>query len=579
MDPVVALAQERFTVEPGAVVRTTISISNPGTVVEEYHLEVLGDAEMWMTVEPDTVSLFPGAKADVALVASPPRVPAPPAGPTAFAVRCRSAVDAENSTVVEGEAVVGGYLELMVSITPAIARRRRMGRFRATVTNRGNLPDRVRLIGVDPADELSFSVRPSVLEVPGSGRAEATVKVKASAMFLKGSPRRQPFDITIGKLLAPKLGDPEGPKASAVLDQRPILSGAMTFLLVLVAMAVAAVAVVAKLNRDSSIKSRAKDEEPVVAELSDVQPAGVSGAVISWKSVPDARSYVVEEVSVGGTGEAPTVLQSLPAAAGAVRISVKDLQPDTQHCFRLRVVMSGGPGQPGDQVCTKTPAEASFPPPSGLIARPVADTGTVEVSWSPSAPGAEHILLVDGQPQPPAPGEAAQIPVSPGTHCFSVVGVAPDGSQTKASNQSCILVSGPPTTTTSAATTVPGSPTTAAPPVVTTTTTTTTIPVAKGWMALVEAIPADDFAQTEPLDRAQERRREYEDAGFSINLASSDALGLTALKSWMLYQDGLPDKDAANKVCRDVAAAKLAQSCIPFDPSARSSSATTTTRG
>ena len=240
MDPVVALAQERFTVEPGAVAGTTITISNPGTVVEEYHLEVLGAAETWMTVEPDIVSLFPGAKADVVLVASPPRVPAPNAGATAFAVRCRSAVDPEDSTVVEGEVVVGGYLELALSITPAIARRRRMGRFRATVTNRGNLPDRVRLTGVDPADELRFTVHPAVVEVPGSGTAEATVKVKASAMFLKGSPRRQPFDVVVGKLLAPKLGDPEGPKASAVLDQRPILSGAMTFLLVLVALVIAA---------------------------------------------------------------------------------------------------------------------------------------------------------------------------------------------------------------------------------------------------------------------------------------------------------------------------------------------------
>ena len=92
----------------------------------------------------------------------------------------------------------------------------------------------------------------------------------------------------------------------------------------------------------------------------------------------------------------------------------------------------------------------------------------------------------------------------------------------------------------------------------------------KGWLALVEAIPTGDFAQTEPLEHAQRRRAQFEDAGFAVNLASSDALGLKGQQSWMLYVDGLADKDAANKVCSDVAASGLitAQSCIPFDPSA-----------
>ncbi|MDQ1423403.1 MAG: hypothetical protein QOD72_901 [Acidimicrobiaceae bacterium] len=567
MDPVVALAQERFAVEPGAEARTTISISNPGTVVEEYHLEVLGDGAGWMTVEPEIVSLFPGIKADVVLVAHPPRVPAPLAGPTPFAVRCRSAVDPEDSTVVEGEVVVGGYLELALSLSPAIARRRKTGKFRATVTNRGNLPDRVRLIGVDPADELRFSIHPTVVDVPGSGKADATVKVKASAMFMKGAPRRQPFDVTIGKLVPAKLGDPEGAKASAVLDQRPVLSGAMTFLLVLVALAVAALAVVAKLNRDSSVVSRAIDAKPVVAELSQVQPAGIAAVVVQWKGVPDAQSYLVEQLAPGGTGGAPVVQQSLTAVGGAVSVSMTGLQPDTQYCFRITAVALGVTSRPSDQMCTKTPVESSFPPPSGLLVTPVADTGTVQITWTPSAPNAQSILLVDGKPQDPVNGAAAQPAVSPGTHCFTVVGVAPDGSQTKPSNQSCLPVSGPATTTTAAAVTVPGSPTTVA---TSTTqpipTTTTTIPVAKGWLALVEAIPAADFAQTEPLERAQRRRADFENAGFPVNLAASDELGLKGQRSWMLYEEGFASRDAANTACAAVAASGLITSqCIPFD--------------
>lgn len=566
MDPVVALAQERFNVEPGAQARTTISVRNLGTVVEEYHFEVLGEAATWMTVEPDTVSLFPGANVDVTLVADPPRVPAPPAGATDFAVRCRSAVNPDDSTVVEGEVVVGGYLELAVSLTPAIRRSRRAGRFRATVTNRGNLPDRVRLTGVDPADELRFSMRPAIVEVPGSGRVDAMVKVRSPAMFLKGAPRRQPFEVVVGKLLPPKLGDPEGPKAAAVLDQRPVLSGAMTFLIVLVGIAIAAVAVIAKLNRDSSITSRAGDAEPVVAKLGEVQAAGVSTVIVLWPAIPDARSYLVEQVEAGGTGGAPTVQKSITAAGGAVSVSVTDLQPETQYCFRLIATTPEGNSQPSDLMCTKTPAESSFPPPSGLLVTPVADSGTVQITWTPSAPDAEHILLVDGKPQKPIKGAAAQLQVEPGTHCFSVIGVAPDGSQTEESNQSCLPVSGPATTTTSAA---PGVSTTAGPATTPApTTTSTTPPVARGWLAVVESFPTGDFAQTEPLERAQRRRADFETAGFSLDLAASNAIGLKGQPSWVLFAGGLESQAKANELCAAVQASKqitVTQTCVPFD--------------
>jgi hypothetical protein len=321
-------------------------------------------------------------------------------------VRCRSAVNAEDSTVVEGEVVVGGYLELALSLSPAIARRRKTGKFRATVTNRGNLPDRVRLIGVDPADELRFAIHPPVIEVPGSGTAIATVKVKAPAMFMKGAPRRQPFDVTIGKLLPSKLGDPEGAKASAVLDQRPVLSGAMTVLIVLATMAIAALAIVAKLNRDSSLKSGAVDAKPVVAELSEVQPAGVDAIVVLWKAVPDAQSYLVEQFAAGGTGAAPVVQQSVKAAGGAVSVSMTGLQPETQYCFRLTATTPSGNSLPSEQMCTKTPAESSFPPPSGLLVTPVANTDTVQLTWTWDATDktAKSMVLVDGKPQDPTNG-------------------------------------------------------------------------------------------------------------------------------------------------------------------------------
>jgi hypothetical protein len=89
-------------------------------------------------------------------------------------------------------------------------------------------------------------------------------------------------------------------------------------------------------------------------------------------------------------------------------------------------------------------------------------------------------------------------------------------------------------------------------------------------LALVEAIPTGDFAQTEPLERAQRRRADFESAGFPVDLATSTALGLKGEPSWVLYEDGLKSQADANQVCSDVRASGLVtgQTCVAIDRSA-----------
>ena len=60
----VTLVTPAVSVEPGGTVTVAVKVRNTGTVVDEFVLDVLGDAAGWATVAPPAVNLFPGAEGD-----------------------------------------------------------------------------------------------------------------------------------------------------------------------------------------------------------------------------------------------------------------------------------------------------------------------------------------------------------------------------------------------------------------------------------------------------------------------------------------------------------------------------------
>ena len=62
MGAIAVLGTRSLAVAPGAQASVEIRIRNNGTVVDQFTLQVLGDAAAWATAEPPVVSLFPGAE-------------------------------------------------------------------------------------------------------------------------------------------------------------------------------------------------------------------------------------------------------------------------------------------------------------------------------------------------------------------------------------------------------------------------------------------------------------------------------------------------------------------------------------
>src|SRR5438270_11755226 len=88
------LATRAVTVTPGGEAVSEVRVRNSGTIVDQFTLEVLGDAAAWAIVEPAVVPLFPGAEAVARIKFKPPKSSSVPSRAIPFAARGKSRGDA-----------------------------------------------------------------------------------------------------------------------------------------------------------------------------------------------------------------------------------------------------------------------------------------------------------------------------------------------------------------------------------------------------------------------------------------------------------------------------------------------------
>jgi hypothetical protein len=181
-------------VDPGKEVVAELRIRNRSDVVDGYALSAVPG---WVTVEPQTVSLFPDKEQTVLVRFRPPREPGTPAGQTSFTLTAVSksspAVSAQQSGAVE----VGIYGEMAVQMTPQISHAKPTATHRVAVENRGNTPLQVALEGTDPEEALSFEIDPSILRVEPGKTELAQMQVQARQAPAKGPAQQHGFHLAV----------------------------------------------------------------------------------------------------------------------------------------------------------------------------------------------------------------------------------------------------------------------------------------------------------------------------------------------------------------------------------------------
>lgn len=193
------LEETEVRVDPGTESAVEMRVRNTGSVLDEFSFSPVGMAQGWISVEPPTVSLFPGAEEGVQVHFRPPRLHTTLAGASPFAVKVVPREDPESTSVVEGTLHVTLFEEQGVDLVPTTSRGRRTGTHSLLVRNTGNAALALRLGGVDPRDHLRFDFSPSTLLVEPGTAQYSQVKVRPRQTFWRGEPRTWPFQLVLNE--------------------------------------------------------------------------------------------------------------------------------------------------------------------------------------------------------------------------------------------------------------------------------------------------------------------------------------------------------------------------------------------
>jgi hypothetical protein len=359
MDPDLVLRDTQLQVRPGDIVGTTATVRSTSDRVEQYDLDVLGPAAAWAEVIPSTISVIQRGENTVRLQFRPPVGPGTPSGTVPFALRCASREDPDSRAVVEGDLAVGAIHEIAASLTPAVYRGRRTGRWTARFDNRGTAPARLRLAASDERRALGFATAPEEIEIGPGDSGAAFLKARAKRPTLLGGVKNHRVRLTYTRVAAPGEAGSEG-FLDATFEHIPVMSRAVAALLgvALVGGLVAAVLL---------SQSKPRDEVAPDSGTVPVTPAGFTaerggpGVVrMAWSPVPGAIGFRIDKLARGNVVETSAKVEPQLGV-----YEWKDLNGGSQACFRMVALNDVGaskPTEPGCVTVEQTPAGPATPP-------------------------------------------------------------------------------------------------------------------------------------------------------------------------------------------------------------------------
>lgn len=396
-DPILRLDPARLSVEPGQQATVTLTVTNPGTIVEGYSVDVVSTIPMpWVEVNPSTLSVYPQQEGTAVILFSPPSGAAAPGGSLPFGVRVWSEVEGGGSAVAEGDLDVGSVSGLQAKLTPIASTGRWSGRHTIRVSNWGNAPARLRIVPEDPDQALGFLVAPEVVDVPLGAEAVARIKVRTRHPTLRGAAQRLPFQVACEPDVAQ---DPGGPVPVMSTAGRPVVDGAFNQKPILTRMVVAVAALLALALIAGIVYLLTRSEEAGPAEQAQQpdQPTGLRATAapgvvsLTWDRVAGVQSYKLK-MTAPVTDESE--IASAPSTDDDSRLESKvEVETEDTYCYQLIALREGAADSaPSDEACVDTllPPEATEEPtgPPTIAPLPVEPTEPTDGGTTPGDPSA-----------------------------------------------------------------------------------------------------------------------------------------------------------------------------------------------
>ncbi|WKX68918.1 hypothetical protein [Streptomyces sp. XD-27] len=209
-----SLDESSVTVEPGGEADLPVTVLNSGTTVEEFRFEVVGPCAAWTTVEPESLSLYPGASGTATLKLRPPRDHRVAPGETPLGLRVVPTSDAARAVVPERTVEVLAFTEVTSELVPRTSHSAWRGRHKVAVDSRGNTPVTVMLTAQESGGRARLLFEPAELDIPPGQAKFSTVTVRPAKRVWRGAPVTHPFQAVV----APKPVPGQDPHAPVVVD-------------------------------------------------------------------------------------------------------------------------------------------------------------------------------------------------------------------------------------------------------------------------------------------------------------------------------------------------------------------------
>ena len=301
MPSTVVLREPELQVQPGQEVTSEVGVLNTSDIVELFNLDVVGLPDGWATVEPPSVSLFPGASETVQVRLHPPDEPSTEAGIHPFAVRVVPTNAPGASCVEEGRLTVEESIQLGTELLPEVAFGRLRGKQVLAIDNRGNVPAEVSIVGTDAAGAVRILAEPGHVVVP-SGRTQLVqIRIKPVQRIFRGPMRHRQYTVVV----TPVGGEPVD--TDGVLTQRPLLPKGAAILAI-----VGAVAGVWLLLLKPAIKNTAVQGANTALTQQSAQTQALSAQVANVNKQVTALSTTTTTVPTTTTTASTTTTTTLP---------------------------------------------------------------------------------------------------------------------------------------------------------------------------------------------------------------------------------------------------------------------------
>lgn len=315
MGATTSLASRQLSVTPGGSADATVQVRNNGTLVDQFTIDIVGDAKDWTEVEPRIMNLMPGQDGQIRVKFAPPRNSSVQAGFVPFGVRVLSREEPQGSVVEEGSIQVEPFTDLQVELAPKTSRTRGKARHEVVVDNSGNYPIPVELVANDPDEQLKLTLDHSTLTVQPGTSAFLKLTARPHDKFMRGAERRHPFQVTA---LA---GDiPPTTVQGTVVQQQWLPKWLLPALIALIALAVVAVTLWFTVLKPT-IVSAARETAKTEAAAAQAKLEEKADNADKRATAAEQRAAAAETKAAAGGGGAGTPAPPAVTAPGGADIT------------------------------------------------------------------------------------------------------------------------------------------------------------------------------------------------------------------------------------------------------------------